>query len=222
MPVNREELARMWAEDPIKLPTIEIAKHFGVSRTRIHTLRFRLGLPARDRGSYRKGYIGANIDTALLFQLWHTRACELPSPEIAKRLGITMSMLYRLKSLHKLPRREYRERGSNIDVNEFVRLWNLPPNEMPAREIARRFGVGESFLYKFKDKLGLPPRDRTYHYDQDDPTEAEIAERAAAIRASWPEGEEEKRFVGRRREEWSLPSFRFSRRDAAIIPAEQL
>ena len=90
------------------------------------------------------------------------------------------------------------------------------------RTRGRRFGVGESFLYKFKDKLGLPPRDRTYHYDEDDPTEAEIAERAAAIRASWPDGEEEKRFVGRRREEWSLPSFRFSRRDAAIIPAEQL
>lgn len=215
MSIDKEELRRLWKEDPVTMPTSEIAQKFGVSKSCVHKVRCRMGLPPRQRRLRKNAPTSGTIDIPLLFKLWHEPAATMPAHEIAKRLGCKLSMLYTLKRIHKLPRRCYSERGAGVDHEMLKRLWLMPPNEMPSREIAVRLGISETLLYKIKDKLRLPPRERVYHCDAEDPTEDEIAERAAAIRASWPDGEEERRFVGRSRREWSIPSYIYDGRDCS-------
>jgi hypothetical protein len=55
----------------------------------------------------------------------------------------------------------------------------------------------------------------------DDPSEEEIAIRAAEIRASWPEDEAEKRFRGKKREEARIPALSYDVRSGAFVSTSQ-
>jgi transposase-like protein len=77
-----------------------------------------------------------------------------------------------------------------IDVPKLFRLWNTPG--LTINEVAAALGVSLNVLRKARDRYGLsdtPPELPDDGEPKDgDPTPEEIAERAAAIRAEWPEG----------------------------------
>lgn len=81
-----------------------------------------------------------------------------------------------------------------IDVPKLFRLWH---SEMRSDDIAAQLGLTRMQLYRMKVIHKLPDREAQYnakcHQRLDDPTEEEIAKRAAAVRAGWPPGEAEKR-----------------------------
>lgn len=154
-------------------------------------------------------------------ELWSMGALEMPTSEIARRLRVSKTHVHNLRSRYGLPPRERRFHGKPsarkavVDIPLLFRLWHMPSSQMPTAEIARRLGVGESTLYSIRKAHKLPDRERVYVYEDDDPSEEEIAERAAEIRASWPEGEAEKRMVGPRQKRWTLPSYAYDGRDCS-------
>lgn len=92
-----------------------------------------------------------------------------------------------------MPRRVY------IDEEKFRALWLAG---VPLRDIASELNVGADTLGGARRRLGLPartaaarppPRDA----EPDDPTPAEIAARAAEVRARWDDETRERRRVGR-------------------------
>jgi hypothetical protein len=89
---------------------------------------------------------------------------------------------------------------------------------MPVAEICRQLGgISQSHLYSLAKRHKLPGREKFYANHEDDPTPEEIAERAAEVRRSWPDGEAERRMVGRLRQQaWTPPSFSFNGRHAAF------
>lgn len=105
----------------------------------------------------------------------------------------------------------------SVNAAELFRLWHMPQHEMPATEIASRLGVGLSTLYALARTHKLPRRPKQPKVDPDLPTQEEIAERAKAIRDSWPEGEAERRLVGKRATRWSIPSYCYDGRDCAFV-----
>lgn len=86
-----------------------------------------------------------------------------------------------------------------VDIEKFVEAYN---SQLTNDQIAFQFGITRSRLWELSRRLNLPSR-----YDMRkavkrcerivDPTEDEIRERAAAIRATWSAAEEERRAVGR-------------------------
>lgn len=76
-------------------------------------------------------------------------------------------------------------------------------------EIARQFGVGKSSIYYWSKKWNLPQRGTKEQLGPrpDDPTEMEISERAAEVRARWSPEEERKRLVGvaKKSRRWTPP-----------------
>ena len=150
--------------------------------------------------------------------MWNAGPEAFPSCDIAKRLGISISTLHILRRRYGFaPRLSAVPQKVGVDVPMLFRLWHMPPCEMSSLEISQRLGVSCSYLYRLKSIHKLPDRERVYHYDADDPTEEEIAERAAAIRASWPEGEAEKRMVGGRSRRWSPPAYNFDGRQSSFV-----
>lgn len=65
-------------------------------------------------------------------------------------------------------------------------------------EIAVQFGVRKNAIYYWAKKWNLPQRGTKEQLGPrpDDPTELEISERAAEVRARWSPQEEKKRLVG--------------------------
>lgn len=150
--------------------------------------------------------------------LWNAGPEVYSSREIARRLGVSKSMLHKLRRRFGLePRVSAVPEKADVDVLLLFKLWHMPPSEMSTLEISKRLGVSCSYLYRMRTRHKLPDRERVYHHDADDPTEEEIAERAAAIRASWPEGEAEKRMVGGRSRRWSPPAYSFDGRQSSFV-----
>lgn len=106
---------------------------------------------------------------------------------------------------------------SEIDVPALFRLW---ASGMPEREICQTLGIRVGSFYVLKDRLKLPPRlaaKPTRTSDDDEaPTPAEIAERAAAVRATWPQEEEERRRVGWKPGRVTMRAYAFDRRNHAM------
>lgn len=100
-----------------------------------------------------------------------------------------------------------------FDRQKVRELWTT---ERSNSDIAAELGLSLLQLYAAGRNLKL--RDRSVYvnrvYERSvDPTPEQIAERAAAIRAEWPDGEEDRRLVGSgagRR--WTTPAFSFDRR----------
>lgn len=108
-------------------------------------------------------------------------------------------------------------RGNRMGEFNTLELFRLWAKGTPQAEICDALGIRPGSFWQVKKRLKLPPRvcDRTVDYSRSvPPTPEEIAERAAAIRASWPEGEAEKRLsaVAPVR----LRAYSFNRRDHAF------
>jgi len=107
----------------------------------------------------------------------------------------------------------------NIDVPELFRLWT---GGTPQHEICERLGIRPGSLWKIRERYKLPPREKIIPQcdrDDDDPSPEEIADRAATIRMKWTPQEAERRIVGRRRDAYRIPNYRFSRRTMCYAPA---
>lgn len=100
-----------------------------------------------------------------------------------------------------------------FDRKKVRELWTT---ERSNADIAAELGLSLLQLYAAGRKLKL--RDRSVYvnraYEKSaDPTPEEIAERCAEIRAEWPAGEEDRRFVGSvAAPKWTIPAFTFDRR----------
>jgi hypothetical protein len=104
-----------------------------------------------------------------------------------------------------------------VNTLELYRLWRSP---LRNDELCDRLGVPRGSLWHLRQRHKLPPRPSTARVpggkERDAPTPEQIAERAAAIRAAWPEGEAERRMVGRRAMRWRMPAYAFAHRDCAF------
>lgn len=109
------------------------------------------------------------------------------------------------------------KRLGDFDVPTLFRLW---ASGMAEREICQTLGIRHGSFYVIKDRLKLPPRTAakpTRTSDDDEaPTAEEIAERAAAVRATWSPEETERRMVGGRRSGVTMRSFSFDHRSYAM------
>lgn len=102
----------------------------------------------------------------------------------------------------------------DVNVPELFRLWSTTISN---EELARAIGIARSTLDIIRMRYGLPKRRlerrRPSELAEFNPTPEEIAERAAQIRAEWPEGEAERRMSGAMPKRWKLPSYAFQPRE---------
>lgn len=90
-----------------------------------------------------------------------------------------------------------------IDRDLFEELWYAG---VSVPEMAARLGCQQPAVYKLRVSLGLPRRPRV-PCTATDPTEQEIADRSAEVRARWSDEERERRSVGKV-EGWGVPQVR--------------
>lgn len=105
-----------------------------------------------------------------------------------------------------------------VDTLTLFRLWN---SSLRNDELADALGAPRGSLHYLAARYKLPKRNPALRAKrtgekQTSPTPEEIAERAAAIRATWSEEEHERRRVGRRAQQWQPPAYAFARRDVAF------
>lgn len=98
------------------------------------------------------------------------------------------------------------------DLTHLARLWK---SEMRSDQICAELGVTRGHLYHLarKHRLGRrPPQFNAPRVSETpDPTESEIAEATAAIRATWTPEERRARSVGYRNKPVEIPQFYFHR-----------
>lgn len=136
------------------------------------------------------------INVPELHRLWGE---GLHEHEICLRLGIKRGSWHLVRTRYALPPRDG-ESSLMLDeaqIETATSLWNQGE---PLHTIARAVGVAYHVLKaRMDDQLaGLPARTMDSHGGRQttDPSAEEIAERAAALRATWSPEEEEKRRVG--------------------------
>lgn len=101
-----------------------------------------------------------------------------------------------------------------IDADLLTALWTT---ERRSDELCEILGCTRGHLYHRAKRLGLPPRPEHLEAptgpgsERDDPSEFEIAARAALIQATWTPEEREKRFVGPKRSRVELAHYIFDR-----------
>lgn len=98
-----------------------------------------------------------------------------------------------------------------IDVQRLFSLWNT---NLRNDQLAEALGVTRDSLSSLRMRYGLPIRKhaslRGNYSHQPDPTEDEIRERAAAVRARWtPEEEESRRLAAK---PYTIPCFAYDGR----------
>lgn len=107
-----------------------------------------------------------------------------------------------------------------VDAALLFKLWH--DTSVSEQELRELLGVGKSALYRLKQQYALPRRRYVdiapKEEDEDDqsPTQAEIAERAAAIRAGWSAQERRSRTVQKCGERWEPPAYKYNHRDAVF------
>jgi hypothetical protein len=102
-----------------------------------------------------------------------------------------------------------------INILEMYRLWHMTQEEMPTAEIAIRLGVSIQRLYVYANRHKLPRRPKPCR-NIEDPPEDVIIERAAEVRAGWPPGEAERRWVGKRQARVEIRRFVYDGRVGAF------
>jgi hypothetical protein len=218
MRADEQMLLELWQLDPIEMPTHEIAKRLRLSESGVHFMRRRLGLPARRKYSPRKGT--TQVDVAEFRRLWAMPPTQMPSTKIAAAFGVSVSTVSNLRRSLGLPERERVSacRGRikvKVDVPLLFKLWAMPVDKMPPAKICSELGVSQASLYTLRQRYKLPARQKSLDRAPDDPTPEEIEARAAEVRASWPDGEHERRSCGKSgRRHWVPPAFSFNGRDA--------
>lgn len=104
-----------------------------------------------------------------------------------------------------------------VDILKLAAAWD---SEMRSDEICEAFGLSRGGLYRLahKHRLGRRPvyLNGNGNCATDDPTPAQIAERAAAIRATWTPNERASRMVGCRRGRVEIKHFLFDREGYAF------
>ena len=90
-----------------------------------------------------------------------------------------------------------------IDKDRLAQLWKC----CDSSQIAAIEGMTVNAVNYYARRYGLPKKARK---NLSDPTEEQIAERAAAIRSQWSDEELEKRYVGAKAVEWTTPEIRLS------------
>lgn len=105
-----------------------------------------------------------------------------------------------------------------VDVLTLFKLWRSP---LRNDELADALGCPRGSLHYLASRYKLPRRDVALYakrggVEADSPTPEQIAERAAAIRATWSDEEREKRMVCRRMQRWQMPAYALCRRDVAF------
>jgi len=222
MRADEQMLIELWSRDRIEMPTCEIAKRLRCGESKVHEMRQSLGLPPRRRLSPLRGRIKVDVSESEFRRLWGMSPLKMPTKAIAQHFRISPGTVSLLKSRFRLPDRERvgRPRGNDVivvDIPSLFRLWHRPAEIMPVAEICRRLGgISQSHLYKLAKAHKLPKREKADPVHPDDPTPEQIAERAAEVRRSWPEGEAEKRMSGARRNRWTMPSYSYNGRYAAF------
>jgi len=107
------------------------------------------------------------------------------------------------------------QRIVDFDVPTLFRLWAAGVTE---REICLELGIRHGSFWIVKDRYKLPTRAKAVASpgpaEVEPPSPEEIAERAAAIRATWSPEEEERRIVGKPTA-FRLRNYRFDRRAIA-------
>lgn len=92
-----------------------------------------------------------------------------------------------------------------IQKSELAEVWTT----MRVVDIANKHSMTVQSVYSLARRYGLPSR-LTLLAENDgpgegDPTPEQIKERAEEIRNSWPPGEHNRRFVGKRRVRYEMP-----------------
>lgn len=101
----------------------------------------------------------------------------------------------------------------SVDIPLLFRLWT---HNVPSSEICERLSISRTKLFTLCDRHALPKRPRISRgVSSQDPTEDEIAERAAQIRESWTPAEAAKR-SGLRPAPVEVRSYVFDGRDAVF------
>jgi hypothetical protein len=99
-----------------------------------------------------------------------------------------------------------------IDLHHLARLWK---SELRSDQICVELGCTRGHLFNLarKHRLGRrPPKFNAPRTPETpDPTESEIAEMTAAIRATWTDQERRSRMVGCHRKHVEVPNFHFHR-----------
>jgi hypothetical protein len=93
-----------------------------------------------------------------------------------------------------------------MNQKKFEKVWRNSEN---IHEVCKKMKITHQSAYYWARKFGLPTFCGTGSgNDENSPTEKEIAERAAEIRAGWSDSEEQSRIVGRaRRVRYEIPSY---------------
>lgn len=99
-------------------------------------------------------------------------------------------------------------------VRALFQLWH--DHSVSNDELTKLLGITRHQFYALKAKHCLPRRPTQCQWvtarsadGEREPTQEEIAERAAQVRATWTPEEEERRRVGPRRKEWAAPKYHF-------------
>lgn len=104
-----------------------------------------------------------------------------------------------------------------FDAATLHALWYSPMTNAELC-LALKVSRGSLDVLRKRYKLDHRPfeRNNPEYMKDSSPSPEEIAERAAAIRATWSEEETERRTVGKRRQSWEMPAYAFARRDVAF------
>jgi hypothetical protein len=106
-----------------------------------------------------------------------------------------------------------------VDVKAVFALWADPT--LGTTQIAAMLGLTKNQMWNVSQRLKLPRRPRAEMERLAAPTEEQIAERCAEVRAGWTDAEREKRCVGRGQRPWRLPSYAYDGRAVMFQPAER-
>lgn len=105
-----------------------------------------------------------------------------------------------------------------VDAALLFKLWH--DTSVSEKELRELLGVSKSGLYRLKNRYALPRRGASAEGEEDEddqsPSQAEIAERAAAIRAGWSAQERRSRTVQKCGERWEPPAYKYNHRDAVF------
>jgi len=114
------------------------------------------------------------FDEAKLRELWPDN--RLSVAQIASLLGMPRATLQKISARMGLPPRDYRQ----YDRELLRRLWLY--TDMTPQQIAFELGSSRQFVREQAKRMGLPRKVPEYKHIERDPTQEEIAERAAECR----------------------------------------
>ena len=151
---NVDLLEKMWSNNILKEV---IAENFGVSRTYIHEVVKRFKFPKRHIPKRKRNIIlvsKKNID--ILKKMYFNNVFYF---DIGKHFGVDKSVICRVVKKLKLPKRK-RKYITIFDSKENVKLLKkMYFDYVPIKDIATRFGINQTTIYKYIIKLKLPKRE---------------------------------------------------------------